>query len=240
MTAKKSSVLITGAGRGFGLELLKVFSERKWKVFPLVRDSEVAETLIEQYAPDCHPIVTDVTLESVEKEISSILGKHTGSLDLLINNAGNIRKKRGLRHATSEELIDHFKVHCLGVLNCTKGALPFLEKAPKPSIVNITSRWGSIGLTVGGQGGFSGMVYAYKIAKAAQNMLTACLYHGLKDENIGVYAVHPGRLKTSVAPPDADIDPRDAAVRLYDWITWDDIDRNCRLYDLMNDSTIEW
>jgi NAD(P)-dependent dehydrogenase (short-subunit alcohol dehydrogenase family) len=231
------SVLITGAGKGFGRELLTFFHQQGWTVFPLVRRSSQADELRISFSDKCFPLVGDVTSENVSLEISRVLEKNTTSLDVLINNAGNIRKLRGLDNTSEKDLEEHFQVHCIGALRCVKAALPFLRRSRKATIVNITSRWGSIIRTVSQKG--CG-IYAYQIAKCAQNMLTACLDQDLKNEGIRVFAIHPGKLKTEVAPPDADIEPRDAARRLFAWLQTMERNIVCGCHDLISGGLIEW
>ncbi len=229
------SVLITGAGRGLGRELFEVYREREWTAFPLVRDPDLASRLRASAGSPCHPIVADVGTEQVEREISAVLGRHSNSLDVLINNAGHVKKRRGLDNTLAEDLEDLFRVHCVGAFRCVRAALPFLTKAERPVVVNVSSRRGSIGKTVAG---LMGGIYSYKIAKCAQNMLTACLDREL--EGVRVFAVHPGRLKTDAAPPDADTDPRDAAIALAEWIDGVDDGTPCGFHDLMGGRLIEW
>ena len=235
-----SAVLITGASRGLGLELVRAYHNRGWTIFPLVRHRTAARRLTDRYPERCHMILADVTSDSVESAIADILSKHTDRLDLLINNAGNIRKNRALAGAGEDDLRALFEVHCVGALKCVRAALPFLQKAERPAIVNITSRKGSIGLTTAAQTDPHLLIYAYQMAKAAQNMLTACLHAELSPRGIGVYAVHPGRLKTEVAPPDADTEPADAADKLAEWTQKLDHILPCHLYDLMNDTVLDW
>ena len=71
-------------------------------------------------------------------------------------------------------------------------------------------------------------------------MLTASLHQDLKPYNIKVFAIHPGKLLTSAAAPDADTQPEMAAQKLFEWINHADAGFECKFYDLMNDSTIEW
>ena len=231
------SVLITGAGKGFGRELLTVFHQQGWTVFPLIRRSSQAEELQSSFGENCFPLMGDVTSENVTLEVARVLQAHTVSLDVLVNNAGNIKKLRGLENTSEKDLEEHFQVHCIGVLRCVKAALPFLRRSTAATIINITSRWGSIGRTISQKG--CG-IYAYQIAKCAQNMLTACLDQDLREKGIRVLAVHPGRLKTGVAPPDADIEPREAARKLFSWLQT--IDRNtvCGCHELISGGLIEW
>ena len=232
-----SAVLITGASRGFGRELVDIYHSNGWTVFPLVRKQSDADSLSIRFPSECHPIVADVGLDSCASAIEKTLTANADSLDLLINNAGTIRKKRGMDGATPDDMIDHFNVHVVGAWRCTRAALPFLRKATRPVIVNITSRKGSISFTAGAEGN---LVYAYQIAKAAQNMLTGCLHQELQSQNINVIAVHPGGLRTSVAPPDADTEPADAARALYSWLETMDTRRDFTCLDLMTGGTVPW
>lgn len=231
------SVLVTGASRGFGRQLVDVYRQRGWTVFALVRSPEAAAGLAGVGAGPCHPICADVGLAGVEDAIAQALGARAPALDVLINNAGTVKKRRWLAETTAEDIEDFVRVHCVGAFRCTRAALPFLKKAARPTVVNISSRFGSIARTVSGE--FRG-VYSYSIAKCAQNMLTACLDHELQGEGIRVLAVHPGRLKTAAAAADADTEPRVAAVRLADWLESVDREAECRLYDLMEGSVIPW
>jgi NAD(P)-dependent dehydrogenase (short-subunit alcohol dehydrogenase family) len=104
-------------------------------------------------------------------------------------------------------------------------------------VVNITSRRGSLALN---QSESYERGHAYIIAKCAQNVLTLCLDRELKERGIRVFALHPGRLITDVAPPDADTSPLEAARKFAHWIENVDRDARCACYDLMDDSTIPW
>jgi NAD(P)-dependent dehydrogenase (short-subunit alcohol dehydrogenase family) len=231
------SVLVTGASRGFGRELVRTYRERGWTVFPLVRDVRAAAGWSEVDGARCVPICGDVGRPSVETAIATTLAAQTNALDVLINNAGQIRKLRWLPETTPEDVLDLFRVHCVGALRCTRAALPFLRAAPKPTVVNVTSRFGSVAGALAG--GFRG-IYSYSIAKCAQNMLTACLDQELRREGIRVFAVHPGRLRTSIGAADADTDPREAAGKLANWVESVDRDAECGLHDLMGGAVLPW
>jgi len=231
------SILITGASRGFGRALADEYIERGWTIFPLLRSREMASEISRTAGYRCFPIIGDVTSADIEEKIVSVLGKHTEALDVLINNAGNIKKARGFEGANPEDMEEHFKVHCIGAFRCVRASIEFLKKSVKPVIVNISSRRGSISGTVTGE---LPRIYAYNIAKAAQNMLTACLSVDLRQYGIKVFAVHPGRLKTEVAPADADVEPRAAAAKLADWIDRTDENTPVGLNNLIEGGLIEW
>ena len=229
------SVLVTGASRGFGRELAGVYLRRGWTVFPLVRTPQAMAAWAG--ADRCFPLCADVGVAEAEDAIGRALEARTRALDLLVNNAGQIHKLRWLPETVAEHMEDLFRVHCVGALRCTRAALPFLRRAPRPMVVNVTSRFGSIARSSAGE--FRG-IYSYSIAKCAQNMLTVCLDRELRKEGIRVWAVHPGRLKTQAAAVDADTGPEVAAERLADWLDAVDRDADCLLYDLMGGGVIPW
>ena len=166
------TVLITGTSRGLGLELLKVFLNKGWFVFALARNIDDFSEVREKYPDTCFPIKGDITHENIMQRITSAIKSKNGSLDVLINNAGNADKCFGLENVTPKHLEDHFKVHVSGTFRVIKTCIPFLQKANNPFIVNISSRKGSINKI---NSGAYRILFPYQIAKAAQNMLTACL-----------------------------------------------------------------
>jgi NAD(P)-dependent dehydrogenase (short-subunit alcohol dehydrogenase family) len=230
------SVLVTGAGRGFGRALLEEYRRRGWTTFPLVRDRGVADEL-RRCGERCRPVVADLTDDGAEAAIAAALGTADVPLDLLVNNAGIVRKVRGLAAADSADLEAHFRVHCVGALRATRAALPWLARAERPLVVNVSSRFGSIARTAAGE--FRGL-YAYHCAKAAEDMLTACLDAELRPSGVRVVAVHPGRLKTPLGAADADVDPSDAARAFADWAAALPRDAPCALYDVTAGGVIDW
>lgn len=98
------TILITGASRGFGRELLNIYSKNRWTIFPLVRGLNSISDIISLYSSQCYPIVGNVTSTSIGFEIENVLQKTTNSLDVLINNAGIIRKKRGIMNTSPDDL----------------------------------------------------------------------------------------------------------------------------------------
>lgn len=60
MTARPS-VLITGASRGLGHELNRLYLERGWATFPLIRDASIAADLAQLSPGRCYRIVADLS-----------------------------------------------------------------------------------------------------------------------------------------------------------------------------------
>ncbi|MGG5794310.1 short-chain dehydrogenase [Bacillus cereus] len=211
-------VLITGGNRGLGLELVKVFHENGHVVYPLVRTEVSVMKLKKMFSSRCFPILADLSTDESTEQIKNQLEEYTEYIDLVINNAGITGKETEILRTNSEELMELFNVHCLGVIRAVKGTYAALTKSNQPRIINVSSRLGSLHKMAGKefpQGQFS---YSYRIAKAAQNMLTLCLQQEFENEGIGVTAIHPGKLKTDIGAFDANMTPAEGAQNIYDWV----------------------
>ena len=72
-----------------------------------------------------------------------------------------------------------------------------LAKSDHPRIINVSSRLGSLH-KMANRVSARHFSYSYRIAKAAQNMLTLCLQQEFENKGISVTAIHPGKLKTDI------------------------------------------
>jgi NAD(P)-dependent dehydrogenase (short-subunit alcohol dehydrogenase family) len=165
-----SKVLITGASRGFGYALTVEYARHGHRVVALLRSPEsVAQA--SKIPGNVIPVLGDVTKEESLDSLSKTLN-NIGTLDTLINNAGIPGSAYQLENASSAEVENLLQVHCLGALRVTQIAVPFLKRSFRPVIVNISSRLASLGNNAAGVFSGRGFSYSYRIAKAAQNMLS--------------------------------------------------------------------
>lgn len=214
-------IMITGANRGLGYELVRKFHDNGNELYPVVRSSTAANELKEEFKSRIFPIVADVGLDESEEIINNALKSMTEKIDILINNAGNSGTEPTIEKTTTKEILDLFNVHCLGVVRVTKGALEFLEASDSPNIINVSSRLASLEMTHSGMFAHLNIPYSYHIAKAAQNMLSVCLHQELFNDGKGirVNSIHPGKLKTGrQAAADADMTAEQGAENIYNWI----------------------
>lgn len=233
LTIKEKIVLITGAGRGLGLALVEAFLNQSWTVYALVRKHDDA-LKIEGLSPQqCIPILSDVVAEAVQVDIKKALG-HSCAIDVLINNAGVGGRGKSIETTSAAEVESLLNVHCLGALRVTQAVMPYMR--PNGKIINISSRFGSITKVASGELDNIKGSYAYRIAKAAQNMLTQCLSRELGQLGMKICALHPGKLKTDTAASDADRDPQEAADEL---IKMMDKLQNGKFYSLFG-GELEW
>ena len=233
LTKKEKAVLITGAGRGFGLALVEAFLRKGWAVYALVRKNGDASNLKELNPKLCRPFISDVTAETVGIEVEKAL-QSSGIIDVLINNAGVGGRGKSIETTSAAEVESLLNVHCLGALRVTQAVMPYMR--PNATIINISSRFGSITKVASGELDNIKGSYAYRIAKAAQNMLTQCLSRELGQLGMKICALHPGKLKTDTAASDADREPQVAAdvlVKMMDKL------QNGKFYSLF-EGELEW
>lgn len=198
-------MVITGAGRGLGKTLVEEFSDAGWAVVA------VARTLTTW--PD-RPRVTAVTHDIRDEptvELMSVIGN--GPVDVLINNAAQGAPHAKLGDIATAGVMNAVDVNVAGPLRLVQALLPQLLAAPDPVIINVTSRLGSVAAQARGDYSDLSTSYAYKISKAAQNMLTISLAQDLTGQ-VRCWAVHPGKLATGMGQADASKDPRVAAREL--------------------------
>jgi NAD(P)-dependent dehydrogenase (short-subunit alcohol dehydrogenase family) len=210
--------LITGASRGFGRALTETLLPGGWSVLGLVRSAAAARSLTHAEPSRCFPVIADVCSDAVAGHIADAIRHVGGGLNLLVNNAGTGGVANAIDSVEASELSRLFDVHCLGVLRCTKTALPFLLASRNGLVVNVSSRLGSLRRNASGEFAGRGFSYSYRVAKAAQNMLTLCLAQELGARGVSVCAVHPGRLLSDSASADADTLPLQAAERFAKWL----------------------
>ena len=126
--------------------------------------------------------------ESVKHGIEEIL-KETGSIDVLVNNAGIER------HGSTEEIpLTDFKAvmetNYFGVLRCIKAVLPQMRQKRSGCIINIASVSGKIS---------SSPLGAYAASKFALEAISEALAGEVKPFNIRVGIVEPGITDTDMA-----------------------------------------
>jgi NAD(P)-dependent dehydrogenase (short-subunit alcohol dehydrogenase family) len=175
--------LVTGAGRGIGLELCRQLRQRGETVIAVCRKASA-----ELRALDCRIVegveVTDGA--SLQRLAAELAGER---IDVLVNNAG-ILERESLDDLDIESIRRQFEVNALGPLRVTRALLPNLAADSKVAI--ITSRMGSI--ADNGSGGY----YGYRMSKAAVNMAGVSLARDLRERGIAVLLLHPGMVATEM------------------------------------------
>eukprot|EP01035_Chromulina_nebulosa_P015333 gene15333-biopygen13086 len=125
------TILVTGAGKGIGAELVRILSGRGARVYAGVH----AADRIEEQPGGVTVLALDVTSQTDVNAAIDRIGAETGRLDALVNNAGTISAIAPLAELSTEALGRAFAVNVLGVHRVTVAALPLLRIA-RGRIVN--------------------------------------------------------------------------------------------------------
>ncbi len=130
-----ANVIITGASRGIGFEMAKLFADEGHSVLALSRNvnpiSELKHANI-----SCFPF--DLSEKKDLQKLTDFLSDWK-SVDVLINNAGKLISKPFLE-TTTEEFEAVFRVNVFGLAEITKTVLPKMPK--KGHVVSISSMGG--------------------------------------------------------------------------------------------------
>jgi NAD(P)-dependent dehydrogenase (short-subunit alcohol dehydrogenase family) len=193
-----STVIITGANRGIGLELAKQYAALGWNVIATSRrptdDPGLGElrTLATKY-PQVAIERIDVTDSAM---IRAVAKKYAAQpIDVLINNAAAVEATFQAdleKVAIPYDKIDFdaarndFDVNTLGPMRMVQAFEPNVEHSKQKKIVNVTSFIGSFGKTFPNALGMN-----YGASKAALNMYSVKLSHALKPKGVIVALVEP-------------------------------------------------
>jgi NAD(P)-dependent dehydrogenase (short-subunit alcohol dehydrogenase family) len=188
------TILITGAGRGLGLELARQYAADGWRVIGTVRKAvpELKETGAELLLAD----VTDVA------EVQALSRKLKGEpIDLLFCNAGIIGKRgMALGSFDFDSWEEVLRVNLLGPAALAEALVENVAASERRMIAMMSSRLGSITEA-------SGMTLPYATSKAALNMLVKGLAATLAGRGITVVALSPGWVRTDMGGKQAPLAP---------------------------------
>jgi len=195
--ADASTVLITGANRGIGLELARQYAAKGWNVIATTRrpiDDKGTDELkaIQKEHPNLVIERVDVTDSAM---IRSVQAKYKDQpLDVLINNAAAVETTFQADLAKVNipyDKIDFdaarndFDVNTLGPMRMIQAFMPNVEKSRQKKIVNVTSFIGSY------DKGGTPMGMNYGASKAGLNMYSYKLHHAMKGKGVVVALVEP-------------------------------------------------
>jgi NAD(P)-dependent dehydrogenase (short-subunit alcohol dehydrogenase family) len=202
MANDTTTVLITGANRGIGLQFAEQFSRRPdTRVIGTARDPEgSAEDL---RSLDVRVERLDVSDAASARALAETIGAEE-PIDILINNAAVGPDGETIGELDMERLERALATNSVGPLRVTQALLPNLRKGSRKTVVQITSVLGSL-TKYGGD-----RYYAYDASKAALNMLNRVLASDLKDEGFTCVGIHPGWVRTRMGGENAAVTPKDS------------------------------
>lgn len=135
--------IVTGAARGLGRAVARMFALEGAVVYALDVLTEELETLTAEPG-DIRPRTLDLTYAADISQVFSLIEGESGKIDVLVNNAGIIFYKPVEAVAVSDwdELL---AINLRGPFLCIRAAAPGMKRRHSGSIINVSSNAGIIG-----------------------------------------------------------------------------------------------
>jgi len=175
-------VLVTAGGDGIGLEIARAFTVAGAKVLICDIKPECLDRLAKT-CPEIHSCIADVSREADVAAMFELVDKKLGGLDVLVNNAGMAGPTGPVETLSLADWERTLAVNITGQFLCVRQAVPRLRKGHDPSIINLAS--------VAGHLGMPGRA-PYSASKWAVVGLTKTLAIELGGDGIRVNAILPG------------------------------------------------
>lgn len=226
--------LVTGGNRGLGFEICRQLDAKGWTVILCARiPASISKEVSEMRNVTVFPL--DVTSDLSVSELSKLVKKKFGYIDVLINNAGVNESgwKMGLRKMAAKSkaifLIAKSVKSLLRKACKRRGSLSGPDDAKYVMEVNFYGPWRmtlafipllrkspdpriiNISSGMGQLRELDGNYPAYRMSKAALNAQTLMFSKQLERDGIRVNAVCPGWVRTAMGGPEAPLSAKEGA-----------------------------
>ena len=186
---KDKVILVTGANRGIGLDIIQRLNNDGYTVIGTSRTDDGANIISQEINSNGGKgLKMDVTnQESINSAIKNIQDEY-GALYGLVNNAG-ITNDNLLMRMTEEQWLSVIETNLTSIYRVTKSIVKDMMKAREGRIVNIGSIVGMMGNA--GQSNYSA-------SKSGLLGFTKSLARELSSRNINVNSISPGFIDTDM------------------------------------------
>jgi len=205
------NILITGANRGIGLEMVRYSAEQGWRVFACCRDPHNADSLFNiaslsngQISVHIADMLELGTIQALAYELRN------DPVDMLINNAGIYGSdKNTFGSVDADSWLQTFQVNSIAPLKMVEAFAENLAMSKRKLVACMSSKMGSMA-----DNGY-GNSYIYRSSKAALNAVVKSLSIDLKERGIISVSLHPGWVKTEMGGPEAEITTAECVQKIF-------------------------
>jgi short-subunit dehydrogenase len=185
--------LITGASRGLGLEISRLFARRAMPLVLTARGAEALGSVADELSDSTEVVILpgDVADPAHAERLVRVGLERFGRVDVLVNNASSIgiSPMPTLDAYPPDVLTEVFRVNVTAPLRLAQLVLPRMRERGEGVIVNVTSdaavqaypTWGG-----------------YGASKAALEHLSRVMAAELEGSGVRVYVVDPGDMNTQM------------------------------------------
>jgi gluconate 5-dehydrogenase len=191
---KGKRALITGATHGLGMSMAKGLGENGVEVIVSGHTPDRLENAVAEYRRNnirAHGVLFNVTDEEAVRISIDKIEKEIGAIDILINNAGII-KRIPILEMKVEEFREVVDVDLTGPFIVSKHVGRYMVQRRSGKIINICSMMSELGRNT---------VTAYAAAKGGLKMLTKNMATEWAQYNIQVNGIGPGYFATDQTAP---------------------------------------
>jgi short-subunit dehydrogenase len=187
MTIK--NILIFGASKGIGRELVQVFAQKNHRIIAFSRDVESMQKTFGDF-PNVKTCKLDLNLPIQKIQLREQIESYFTHVDIVVYNAGYLVNKPFLT-LNREDLLQSYQVNVLAAFEVFQTALPMMQEKGG-HVVSISSMGGFQGTVK-----FSGLS-AYSSSKAALASLTELLAEEFKNSSIRFNCLALGAAQTEM------------------------------------------
>ena len=189
---KGKTAIITGASRGIGREIAKVFAKNgadiAFTYLSSVEKGEALEKELAQYGTKIKGFRSDASDFASAEQLAKDVVAEFGRIDVLVNNAG-VTRDNLLMRMSEEQWDEVIRINLKSVFNLTKACQRTMLKQRSGSIINMSS--------VVGVKGNAGQAN-YSASKAGIIGFTKSIALELGSRNIRSNAIAPGFIETEM------------------------------------------
>ena len=192
--------LVTGAAYGIGFAMAEAYAKAGAKIAFNCRGQEHLETALANYKAkgiDAKGYICDVTDEEQVANMVADIEKELGTIDILGNNAGII-KRIPMTEMSAAEFRQVIDIDLNAPFIVSKAVIPGMMKKGHGKIINICSMMSELGRET---------VSAYAAAKGGLKMLTKNIASEYGEYNIQCNGIGPGYIATPQTAPLREIQP---------------------------------
>lgn len=200
---KGKKCIVTGGNAGIGYETALAIAREGADLIVVSRNPEKGEAAVEKIKKETgnqqvELLQIDMSSQQSIRAGAEAIRKKWDRLDVLVNNAGTWFSKRVL---TEDGIETQFAVNHLAYFLFTRQLLPLLRKATESRVINVASdshfqgkmHFDDLSLEKKYHG-----LKAYAQSKLGNVLFTYEFDRRKPDENISIYAVQPGLVKTDI------------------------------------------
>ena len=186
MKMNGNTVLITGGTSGIGLELAAGLIELGNTVIVTGRDAGKLDAARAR-VPKLNVLRSDVGDPAQITALAARVTADFPELNVLINNAGIMRKINLHQEHDLEDLTREIEINLMGPVRLTSALLPHLKSRPAAAVVNVSSALAYVPLAI---------TPVYSATKAGLHSYTQALRQQLKHTSVQVFELAPPGVDT--------------------------------------------